>query len=74
MVAAGITINGLAILNETPDLDSYYRERVVGGPGAFLMVADDYQDFIAAIRRKLVREIGGPAIALRASPNQRWAR
>ena len=74
VVAAGITINGLAILNETPDLDSYYRERVVGGPGAFLMVADDYQDFIAAIRRKLVREIGGPAIALRASPNQRWAR
>ncbi len=68
VVAAGITINGLAILNEAPDLDSYYREAVVGGPGSFLMIADDYQDFVTAIRRKLVREIGGPAIASRLSP------
>ena len=62
-VAAGITINGLAILSDEPDLDQYYRETVVGGAGAFLIVADDYEDFVSAIRRKLIREIGGPAVA-----------
>lgn len=58
-VAAGITINGLAIVNETPDLDQYFRDHVVGGNGAFLMIARDYRDFAEAIRRKLIDEIRG---------------
>ncbi len=63
-VAAGITINGLAILNEVPDLDRYYRDHVIGGPGAFMMTAADYRDFGTAIRLKLVREIRGAPVAL----------
>ena len=38
---AGITINGLAILNESPSLDRYYSEHVIGGPDAFVMAAKD---------------------------------
>ena len=60
-VAAGITINGLAILDEDPDLDEYYRRAVVGGRGAFVLSARDYADFAEAILSKLVREIGNIA-------------
>jgi hypothetical protein len=59
---AGITINGLAILNEEPDLARYYVAGVVGGPGAFLLTADDFKDFAVAMRRKLYFEIVGPPI------------
>lgn len=54
---AGLTINGLPILNEEPDLEAHYRGRVIGGPGAFCVPARDYRDFREAIRDKLVREI-----------------
>ncbi len=60
---AGITINGLAILNEEPDLTAYYQAWVVGGPGSFLLTADDFTDFAVAMKRKLYFEIVGPAIA-----------
>ncbi|GAB4366242.1 MAG: DUF1194 domain-containing protein [Kiloniellaceae bacterium] len=60
---AGITINGLAILNEEPRLARYYLAGVVGGPGAFLLTADDFDDFAVAMRRKLYFEIVGPPIA-----------
>ncbi|MBY0336924.1 MAG: DUF1194 domain-containing protein [Acetobacteraceae bacterium] len=60
-VAAGVTINGLAILNEEPDLLTHYREEVIGGPGAFALDCRDYEDFADAIRAKLVREIRGGA-------------
>ena len=60
---AGITINGLAILNESPTLDRYYVEHVIGGPDAFLITAKDYEDFAHAIRHKLLREIRGAALA-----------
>ena len=63
-VALGITVNGLAIVHEAPLLDYYYAEHVVGGPGAFTMMAKDYQDFAQAIRRKLLREIEGSGLAL----------
>lgn len=53
----GITINGLAILNEDPDLDDWYREAVITGPGAFVMTVADYPDFAEAMRNKLLREI-----------------
>ena len=62
-VAGGVTINGLAILNEYAELDRYYEDEVIGGPGAFVMIAADYADFATAIRNKLVREIAGPPIA-----------
>jgi hypothetical protein len=67
-VKAHITINGLAIINDRPQgwgppvpLDEYYRDHVIGGPGAFLIVAKDFQSFGEAIRRKLVMEIAGCA-------------
>lgn len=56
-VAAGITINGLPILDVEIGLDTYYRENVIGGPGAFVMVADDISAFAAAIAAKLEREV-----------------
>lgn len=54
---AGLTINGLAILWDYPTLDVYYRNNVIGGPGAFAVVAHDFNDFGAALLGKLVREI-----------------
>jgi uncharacterized protein DUF1194 len=56
-VAQGITINGLAILKNEPQLDFYYRENVVGGRGAFVATAGDFGDFAAAILAKLIREV-----------------
>ncbi|NKB50465.1 MAG: DUF1194 domain-containing protein [Alphaproteobacteria bacterium] len=67
-VAAGITINGLPILDpgggpfsrfNIANLDLYYRNCVIGGTGAFLVVAADFNDFARAVRRKLVLEIAG---------------
>jgi Protein of unknown function (DUF1194) len=57
-VAGAITINGLPILTEEPALDTYYRENVIGGPGAFLVVAE-VESFSDAILRKLTIEIAG---------------
>lgn len=62
-VAAGVTFNALAVLNEEPDLLAHYEAEVIGGPGAFAMSCADYADFAEAIRRKLRREIGGGLIA-----------
>jgi len=64
----GIIINGLPIVNDRPtrwgtpperDLDLYYRDQVIGGPGSFYIVADGFNAFANAIRTKLVREISG---------------
>jgi hypothetical protein len=63
VVEAGTTINGLAIVNEEPDLEDYYREHVIGGPGAFALRADDYQAFARAILAKLLQEIGAIPVA-----------
>lgn len=57
-LARDVTINALVILNEMPDLQEYFSERVIGGFGAFVMAANDYPDYPEAIRRKLLREIG----------------
>lgn len=57
LVARGITINGLVIRNEDPDLDLYYSKTVVGGIGSFMIVANDYEEYRTAIRKKLLREI-----------------
>ena len=64
-VALGITINGLAILNEDLAVADYYRAHVIGGTGAFIMTANDYESYALAILIKLVREIAGAPIATR---------
>jgi len=56
-VKSGITVNGLAILTDFPDLDDYYAKNVVGGTGAFVISAQNFEAFSAAILQKLVREI-----------------
>jgi hypothetical protein len=63
----GIVLNGLAVLDRTPQpsapmaglppVDEYFRDEVIGGPGAFLMVAEGYGSFAGAVRRKIIREI-----------------
>jgi hypothetical protein len=62
-VALGITINGLAILNEDPTVDNYYYRNVIGGTGAFVLTANDYESYALAILSKLIREIGSVPIA-----------
>jgi hypothetical protein len=64
--ARGITVNGLAILDEEPWLDRYYASNVIGGPGAFLEIASDFDSFAEAMRRKLLREVGRRSVAWRA--------
>jgi hypothetical protein len=59
-VASNIGINGLPILALEPDLDKYYESYVIGGPGAFVIAAKDYESFAAAILKKLITEIAGP--------------
>lgn len=70
-IGAGITINGLVVHSLEYDLGDlarielyrHYAERVIGGPGAFVMEAGSFDDFAEAIRRKLVREILGSGVA-----------
>ena len=68
-VSAGITINGLAIINDHPaswtyahvqppgGLANYYRENVTGGPGSFVLEVHDFHAFGDAMTRKLINEI-----------------
>lgn len=53
----GLTINGLAITNEMRGLAEYYRLTVIAGPDAFVIAANDYDDYARAILEKLRREI-----------------
>jgi Protein of unknown function (DUF1194) len=57
IVAAGISINGLAILTGETWLEAYYRTNVIGGPGAFVVAARDFGSFADAMLRKLVQEV-----------------
>jgi hypothetical protein len=57
----GISINGLPILALEPDLDRYYYDNVIGGPGAFMVPARNYDTFADAILKKLITEIAGAA-------------
>jgi hypothetical protein len=63
VVARGITINGLPILNEWPTLDKYFEQQIIGGPFHFMIPANDYEAYGDAIARKLLREITGPGIS-----------
>ncbi len=64
VVAAGITINGLAVLcrfcSGRPanyDLEQGFEDTIIGGPDAFVITADDMERFSVAVKRKLVLEI-----------------
>ncbi|NKB52854.1 MAG: DUF1194 domain-containing protein [Rhizobiaceae bacterium] len=59
VVREGTTINALAVINEVSYLHYYLRNRVIGGPGAFVERAADYFDFKRAFKKKLLREIKG---------------
>jgi len=77
-VAQGVTINGLVILSETPlawnpdhtnppgGLQNYYRNNVIGGPGAFVVVAENFNTFGQAIVKKMIAEVAqagaGPSL------------
>jgi Protein of unknown function (DUF1194) len=63
-VRDGITINGLPILSVEPFLDTYYFENVIGGPGAVMVPAENYESFAEAILKKLIIEIatGDPGL------------
>jgi len=68
-IAQGVTINGLAIINDKPNLGYsahtqppgglplYYRQNVIGGPNAFLLVVQDFNSFADAMAQKLAKEI-----------------
>jgi len=59
-VAHGVTVNGLPITKgDDPDVDAWYRDNVIGGPGAFIVVANGYDAFAAAFRQKLTLEVAG---------------
>jgi len=54
----GVTLNGLAILNEVATLNYYFEKYVIAGPNAFVVTANDYSAYRDAILDKIVREIG----------------
>jgi len=56
-ISRGVTVNGLAILNEDPEVGAWYRRNVIAGRAAFVMEVADFDDFAAAMVKKLVREI-----------------
>lgn len=71
-IAAGITINGLAVLCRhcsgrpiSYDLEAAFADRIIGGPGSFVVTADGEVSFSEAVRRKLVLEIAGTAMSQR---------
>jgi len=67
LIAKGITINGLPLMTsggftsvyDITDLDRYYAQCVIGGPGAFMIAVNDWPQFPEAVRRKLVLELAG---------------
>jgi hypothetical protein len=66
-IAQGVTINGLPLMTrggmpsvfDIENLDAYYTNCVIGGPGAFMIPVNDWSQFPEAIRRKLVLELAG---------------
>jgi len=81
-LANGLTVNGLAVRSDVPTLDSYYLDNVIGGPAAFALSVDGFDDFAAAILGKLITEIAGipiassnlPAYDLASTPARKAAR
>jgi len=82
IVAQGIVINGLPLMTngglttafDVPDLDKYYQNCVIGGPGAFMFPVTSWEQFPEAVRRKLVQELAGmpprlPVVKVAAEPD-----
>ena len=75
VVGQGITINGLPLMTngglasayDVGDLDRYYTDCVIGGPGAFMIPVNDWSQFPEAIRRKLVLELADDNSRARAA-------
>lgn len=71
IVATGVTINGLPLMTgsgfisiyDVTDLDAYYANCVIGGPGSFMIPVNDWTHFPEAIRRKLVMELAAAPVA-----------
>ena len=63
LVRDGVVINALAIEEHKDDLTSYFHRHLIGGPGAFVITADAFDDFRDAMREKLYREIVGPVLS-----------
>jgi hypothetical protein len=78
VLAEGITINGLPIMlsrpygsgTDIPNLDVYYEDCVIGGPGSFVIAIKDREQFKEATRTKLVQEIAGVPTKPRVVPAQ----
>jgi hypothetical protein len=82
-LAQGVTINGLPLLLKRPtgswdveNLDEYYRDCVIGGPGAFMIPVRERHQFAEAIKTKIIREIAGLApdvlvVPVQAQPERR---
>ncbi len=66
---SGITVNGLVIGGDagTPAVLDYYRREVLRGPGSFLEIAEGFEDYERAMRRKLLRELETRAVGDRAA-------
>lgn len=83
-VARGITINGLAIMEpgqqvasqarREPRLDEFYRENVVGGPGAFVIAVEEFESFSYALVAKIVREVADvrPPVSVASAASARY--
>ena len=75
--AQGITVNGLAVLDEDPTLFDYYLSNVRTGSQSFVLSADNYRDFADAMKLKLLREISSapvaaiPKVVATAAPSSR---
>lgn len=67
-VEAGVTINGLPIIikrgwsspYDVDNLDVYYRDCVIGGPGSFMVTITEKEQFASAIKQKILRELASP--------------
>lgn len=66
----GITVNGLAVGEHEAGILDYYLTEVIRGPGAFVESAPRQEDYPAAIRRKLLRELQGPMIGALTAPDR----
>ena len=55
--ARGIVVNGLPIMADQDGLDVYYRDNVIIGPDSFIEPARDFEDYVRAIREKLLKEL-----------------
>ncbi|WP_375459650.1 DUF1194 domain-containing protein [uncultured Enterovirga sp.] len=72
-IESGITINGLPVMVKDPgyfditDLDLYFRECVIGGPGAFMVPVRSREQFVEAVKTKIIMEVAARPVPGRAA-------